>query len=103
MTKEEVSLKKLEQRLSISRNHKQLNVLIDAINTSKCLGCMYWWKPSYLIFRRDGQLIIRLYSPGTVRIRALMDAFKTADLLGYIDNLSPMQEYVEFSIYFKRW
>ena len=56
-----------------------------------------------MIFRRNEQLIIRLYSPGTVRLRALMEAFKTADLLGYIDNLSPTQEYVEFSIYFKRW
>ena len=103
MTKEDISFAKLNQRITISKHHKQLDTLIDAINNSKHLDSIFWWKPSYMIFRRNEQLIIRLYSPGTVRVRALMEAFKTADLLGYIDNLSPTQEYVEFSIYFKRW
>lgn len=97
MSKEEKSLKMLERRLLITRNHKSLNDLLNIVSTDIVL------ESSYSIFKINGRLIFRLYNPGMTRIRILADAFKTANLYGYLDNVSKNSDYADFVIYFIHW
>lgn len=92
MTKEDVSLAKLNHRLAIEKKRRAFSNLIDGINKQAVLYDTY-------IFKRNNRIIIRLYYPGVTRIYELTKLFRENHIHGYLDNAPNTQDYVEFVVY----
>ncbi|MCK9325700.1 MAG: hypothetical protein M0P69_09405 [Bacteroidales bacterium] len=92
MMKEEISLRKLKQRLEIEQKRRAFNSFMDSIGKTIILKDTQF-------FKRNNRLIVRIYYPGVVKIHALTQIFRDNDIYGYLDYVSPAREYAEFVIY----
>lgn len=92
MTIKKDTLNILKHRFAIEKKRRAFSNLIDGINNHTVLYDTY-------IFRRNNQVIIRLYYPGVTRIYELTKLFRENHIYGYLDNAPNTQEYVEFVVY----
>jgi hypothetical protein len=92
MMKEEISLRKLKQRLVIERKRRAFNFFMDSIGKNIILKDTQF-------FKRNNHLIVRIYYPGVVTIHTLTQIFRDNNIYGYLDYVSPGQEYAEFIIF----
>ena len=92
MMKEEISLRKLKQRLVIERKRRAFNSFMDSIGKNIILKDTQF-------FKRNNHLIVRIYYPGVVTIHTLTQIFRDNNIYGYLDYVSLGQEYAEFVIF----